>query len=94
MPLSDTPFNRCKSDLKYIEAAAHRVVALASKVVYQGTIEDGRTGVLFDTPQDLENVVSRLVMDPMGARSIADAGRQYIQDERMLAYQLSKRAAW
>jgi SAM-dependent methyltransferase len=34
MPLMDTPFNRCKSDLKFIEAAAYRVVSLARAVVY------------------------------------------------------------
>ena len=34
MPLADTPFNRAKSDLKFIEAAACRVAALASSVVY------------------------------------------------------------
>ena len=37
MPLADTPFNRAKSDLKFIEAAAARVAALASDVVYAGT---------------------------------------------------------
>ncbi len=48
-PLTDTPFNRCKSDLKFIEAAAHRVTALASRVVYEDSIRDGETGVLFGT---------------------------------------------
>jgi hypothetical protein len=34
MPLRDTLFNRCKSDLKFLEAAGHRAVALASPTVY------------------------------------------------------------
>ena len=47
MPLGDTPFNRAKSDLKFIEAGACRVAALASHIVYADSIEDGRTGLLF-----------------------------------------------
>ena len=37
MPLGDTWFNRAKSDLKFIEAGACRVAALASHVVYGDT---------------------------------------------------------
>ena len=53
MPLSDNVFNRGKSDLKFIEAAAHRVVPLASHVVYADSVVDGRTGVLFTTADQL-----------------------------------------
>ena len=42
MPLEDTPFNRAKSDLKFIEAGACRAASLASHVVYADSIEDGR----------------------------------------------------
>lgn len=94
MPLTDTPFNRCKSDLKYIEAAAHRVVGLGSHIAYEDRIDDGRTGILFRTQEQLHRALSRLIEDPEFARSIADAGRQYVRDNRMLAYQVSQRAAW
>jgi SAM-dependent methyltransferase len=94
MPLTDTPFNRCKSDLKHIEAAASRVVSLASTVVYEDSIEDGRTGVLFRTPGELRQHLSRLVADLDGARAIADAARHSVRETRMLAYQLADRAAW
>jgi SAM-dependent methyltransferase len=94
MPLSDTPFNRCKSDLKFIEAAACRVVGLASDVVYGSRIDDGRTGMVFRTTEELEDRLWQLVSDPATARSIGDAGRQYVRDHRMLTHQLSRRAAW
>jgi hypothetical protein len=94
MPLSDTPFNRCKSDLKFIEAAASRVAALASDVVYQDSIEDGRTGVLFRTAAELEQRLSRLVANPEIALSIGEAARRQVREHRMLAYQVSERAAW
>ncbi len=94
MPLLRTPFNACKSDLKYIEAAAHRVVALAGSVVYSDVIEDGRTGLLFDTPDDLERHLVRLVDDHEWGRTVADAARNYVIETRMLEYQLSQRASW
>jgi hypothetical protein len=47
MPLGETGFNRAKSDLKFVEAGACRVAALASHVVYGESVEDGRTGLLF-----------------------------------------------
>ncbi|MGC8478154.1 MAG: methyltransferase domain-containing protein, partial [Acetobacteraceae bacterium] len=53
MPLADTPFNRAKSDLKFIEAGACRVAPLASPVVYADSLTDGRTGLLFTDADSL-----------------------------------------
>jgi glycosyltransferase involved in cell wall biosynthesis len=94
MPLLDTPFNRCKSDLKFIEAATHRVVALASPVVYGGSIEDGKTGVLFRDALELENRLTRLVANPDISRGIGDAARRFVEANRMLAYQVARRSRW
>lgn len=94
MPLLDTPFNRCKSDLKFIEAAAHRATALASAIVYENSIEDGATGVLFRSPEELEQRLLRLVANPDITRTIGDAARGYVARERMLAYQIAERTAW
>jgi SAM-dependent methyltransferase len=94
MPLNDTPFNRCKSDLKFLEAAAFRVTALASQVVYGNTIEDGNTGVVFHDAQDLQRRLLRLVANPEIGRSIGDAARAYVAKHRMLAYQTARRTAW
>jgi SAM-dependent methyltransferase len=94
MPLQDTPFNRAKSDLKFIEAGSCRVVALASHVVYGGSIEDGQTGLLFDDAQALCDRLLRLVAMPDLARGIGDAARAYVESERMLAYQVAPRVAW
>jgi glycosyltransferase involved in cell wall biosynthesis/ubiquinone/menaquinone biosynthesis C-methylase UbiE len=93
-PLIDTPFNRCKSDLKFIEAAAHRVTVLASRVVYEGSVRDGETGVLFSTGEELEQRLLRLAANPEIARAIGDAARAYVMRERMLAYQIAERVAW
>jgi glycosyltransferase involved in cell wall biosynthesis len=94
MPLGDTPFNRAKSDLKFIEAGACRAAALASHIVYADTIEDGRTGLLFHDAEELRDRLLRLVAMPDLARGLASAARSYVAGERMLAYQVAARMAW
>ena len=94
MPLADNRFNRAKSDLKFIEAGSCRVAALASSVVYGDSIEDGRTGLLFRDPAALQAGLLHLLAMPEMAREIGDAGRRYVADERMLAYQVAPRIAW
>jgi SAM-dependent methyltransferase len=94
MPLRDNAFNRCKSDLKFIEAAAARVAALASRVVYGGSIEDGRTGFLFRDAADLQKRLLHLLADPAQARAVGDAARAMVARERMLATQMPQRLAW
>lgn len=94
MPLRDNPFNRCKSDLKFIEAAAHRVTSLASEVVYAGSIEDGRTGLLFRDAAELQKRLLHLLANPAQGRAIADAARAMVARERMLASQVPQRLDW
>jgi glycosyltransferase involved in cell wall biosynthesis len=94
MPLADTPFNRAKSDLKFIEAGACRVAALASRVVYADSIEEGRTGLLFGSADELRERLLRLVAMPELARGLGNAARSYVAGERMLAYQVAPRVAW
>jgi SAM-dependent methyltransferase len=94
MPLEDNGFNRAKSDLKFIEAGACRVAALASDVVYSETIEDGRTGLVFRDADELQAKLMRLVAMPDMARDLGDAARDYVAQNRMLAYQIAPRIAW
>jgi glycosyltransferase involved in cell wall biosynthesis len=94
MPLRDNAFNRCKSDLKFIEAAAHRVTALASPVVYAGSVEDGRTGLLFRDAAELQMRLLHLLADPARGRAIGDAARAMVARQRMLGRQVPQRLAW
>jgi glycosyltransferase involved in cell wall biosynthesis len=94
MPLLDSPFNRCKSDLKFIEAASYRVASLASTVVYGDSIEDGRTGLLFNDVRDLQQRLLRLVANPEFGLALGEAARAYVTEHRMLAYQVARRNQW
>lgn len=94
MPLRDTPFNRAKSDLKFIEAAAARAVALASPTVYEQSIEDGVTGLIFRSEADLYEKLIRLVTNPALGVEIGNAARQMVAQERMVAYGVAERISW
>ena len=94
MPLTDTAFNRCKSDLKFLEAAAHRVAAVASPTVYGETIRHGENGFLVPDGAALQTVVRALVAEPERARRAAETARRQVEERRMLAYQVEARVAW
>jgi SAM-dependent methyltransferase len=94
LPLSDTRFNRMKSDLKFLEAAGHRLVPIASPTVYGASIRGGETGLIVQTPEDLLRVLRSLLADPARARAIAEAARRHVAQSRMLAAQVAPRLAW
>lgn len=94
MPLLDSAFNRAKSDLKFIEAAAARAVSLASPTVYEQSIEDGVTGLIFRSEADLYEKIIRLVTAPNLGITIGNAARAFIAEQRMDAYGVSARIAW
>lgn len=94
MPLGDTPFNRCKSDLKFIEAGSCRVAPLCSSVVYGDSVRDGINGALFRFPEQFHQQLLRLVALPALARALGDAARDYVAHNRMQAQQVAARIAW
>ncbi len=94
MPLGDTEFNHAKSDLKFIEASAARVATLASNVVYENSVQDGKTGLLFRNPLELRAGLLRLLAYPEATLKMANAARRYVATERMLAYQVEARTGW
>jgi glycosyltransferase involved in cell wall biosynthesis len=94
LPLGDTPFNNCKSDLKYVETGAHGLCCLASPVVYGATIREGETGFIVRDPQELGRRLRELLAAPERARSIGAAARDWVRANRMVASQVPARLAW
>jgi SAM-dependent methyltransferase len=94
LPLRDTRFNRFKSDLKFVEAGAHRLCCLASPVVYGATIRHGETGVVADGPDALGQALRALLAAPERAQAMGDAARDWVRANRMAAGQVPSRLAW
>ena len=94
LPLADNRFNRMKSDLKWIEASGHRLVSIASPVVYGRSIRQGETGLIAGTPEEFGTALRGLLADPAKAKAIADTARTEVAATRMLAHQVARRRAW
>jgi glycosyltransferase involved in cell wall biosynthesis len=86
-PLQDTPFNRAKSDIKYLEYSAVGAATLASPVFpYQSTIREDR-GVLVspNTHESWTDAVLRLVENHELRQHLASHAYEWVQRERSIA---------
>lgn len=82
-PLKDTPFNRSRSDVKALEYAAHGAVPVVQATgPYLLSIEQGRTGMFFNTPDELISSLDFLVENSVLRRSISASAREYVLRER------------
>ena len=93
-PLEGAFHETFKSDIKFVEAASVGAVMIASPTVYAETIEDGRTGLIAAAISDWAPCLERLLSDPPLRASLARAARSYVEQERMLADQVQRRATW
>lgn len=94
LPLMDTAFNRVKSDLKFIEAAAQGATVLASPVVYAGTVIPGETGMIFADPAAFADGLRALITAPDLRHRLADAAYRYVAAERLLSHHYRRRQEW
>ncbi len=72
-------FNRCKSNVKFLEYAALEIPVVASRAEPYLEIEDGVTGFLAANPYDFYKKLLRLVEDPELRRRIGRAARAYAE---------------
>lgn len=87
-PLLDTPFRRCKSDVKFLDGCAVGAAMVCSDMpAYAGTVRHGETGWLAENrPEAWEEALERLIADAEQRTAIARAGRRYLMRERVLAH--------
>lgn len=94
LPLGDTRFNRMKSDLKAVEAAAHGLAIVASPTVYGDSVQEGVTGRLFSSADQLRQVLQTWRQTPGEVRDLGARGRAWVARERLTAQQVPQREAW
>lgn len=91
LPLNDTPFNRCKSDLKLIECAAAQVAVICSEVVYAQNSKHAKFVTFATSAQDWRNALMTLVTDSKLRKSNIKKGLLYVRKYRMHAQQARER---
>ena len=94
MPLAENEFNVGKSDIKFLEASAQGVATIASPTVYSDTIEDGKTGFIYHSPEEFRSKLEILITNSKKRREMARAAYDYVKENRMLADHYMERVNW
>lgn len=97
LPLEDTPFNRCKSDLKFLECAAEGVLAICGKTVYGQSFWGDRGERILATycdPENFESLLRAFIRRGDNRRKIAEQAYTYVRDNRLLSQHYRKLYDW
>jgi SAM-dependent methyltransferase len=94
LPLEPTRFNSMKSDLKWLECAAHGVAALASPTVYERSVAHGVTGFLYRSVAEFEQLLAELIRNRALRRRVAARAYQWVRKHRLLAQHFRERYQW
>lgn len=91
LPLHDTPFNRMKSDLKFIECCAAGVVPICSPVVYGDKARHKQIGVFAEAMEEWQAALKMLCLDTTELVRRRALGEDYVAQERMHGQQVAAR---
>lgn len=94
LPLIPNPVNEMKSDLKFIECAGRGVAVLASPTVYEESIMEGHTGLIYRSVKEFENKLNLLISDTQTRRQIAANAYEWVRDNRLLCGHYKQRRNW
>ncbi|WP_159789795.1 methyltransferase [Sodalinema gerasimenkoae] len=94
LPLEPTRFNTMKSDLKFVECAGQGVAVLASPTVYERSLQDGKTGLLYRSVDDFGAKFRELLVSPSLRQQLGQAAYQWVAQHRLLEHHAQARAKW
>jgi 2-polyprenyl-3-methyl-5-hydroxy-6-metoxy-1,4-benzoquinol methylase len=94
LPLNDTPFNRCKSDIKLIECASAQVAVICSSPVYATKPEHNEFVVFANTQEEWKDAITKLVRDDQLRHANIAKSLSYVKYNRMQAKQAPLRLAY
>lgn len=94
LPLVSNPVNEMKSDLKFIECAARGVAVLASPTVYEHSIVEGETGLIYKHEKEFETKLNSLISDTSMRQEIAANAYEWVRDNRLLCGHYRQRRDW
>ncbi len=85
-PLTDRAFNRCKSDIKFLDYGILGIPGIFSRVgPYADSVVHEQNGLLVDNaPQDWYAALSRLVDDPSLRQRLGRGAAEYVRSQRVL----------
>jgi tetratricopeptide (TPR) repeat protein len=85
-PLLPTDYNRCRSDVKFLEYAAHGVVPVLQRLDPYNNVRDGDAGFMFADPTQMLSVLDRLLDSPALRWEVAANAYGLVARERLAFY--------
>jgi tetratricopeptide (TPR) repeat protein len=83
-PLSPSPYDRCRSDIRFVEYAAHGVLAICSEIdPFRDVVRPGQTGYLYRDVTELETVLERALAEGEVRAAIPARAARYVASERL-----------
>jgi len=90
-----TAYNRCRSDVKFLEYASRGVAGIyADLEPYRDSVVPGRTGLLYRTLPELLACLDRLAGDPELRRRIREQAHAQVAGSRLQQHHADERLAW
>jgi tetratricopeptide (TPR) repeat protein len=90
-PLLPTEFNRCRSDVKFLEYASRSVVPVLQNLDPYRHLAGTGAALLFDNPDDLIQQLNRLVGQPTLRQTVATTAYALVDQERRLTQHVPAR---
>jgi len=84
-PLQENVFNTCRSAIKWYEASVLKKPAATlaqNSGAYQHEMEDGKTGLLFNDPQEFEDKLGLLIENEKTRRELASNAKDWVSEHR------------
>lgn len=94
-PNLDKGFNRARSDVKFLEFAAHGAVAVVQRLTpYLDSVQHGLTGLMFEDAAGLVAALERLLRQPEERLRLRQAAYDYVATERRQRDHAAERLAF
>ena len=91
-PLLPTSYNRCRSDIKFLEYASCGVVGIyADLEPYRTSVVQGETGFLYRTESELFEILDRLAVESDLRCRIREQAYAYVTEHRRLEDHIGER---
>lgn len=72
-PLKDTPFNKCKSNIKWLEYSIAQIPGVYSPTVYQHTNFEPKFGLVADSPETWYGAIEHYINYPQRRQEVVDS---------------------
>ncbi len=94
LPLNFNRVNSMKSDLKFIECAGHGVAVLASPTVYEKSIIEGETGLIYRSTEEFEMKLKELIKNSQMRQYLSMNAYEWVAQNRLLSQHYRQRFDW